>query len=86
MEMMRQLKVLLARDDMRNVQVIATTHSPFVLDPLDFDEVRVFAAKPDGSAVVKSLSEHPDAPVLRGKLSAGELWTSDQESDWVLGA
>jgi predicted ATP-dependent endonuclease of OLD family len=84
MEMVRQLGTLLGRDELRDVQVIATTHSPYVLDPVDFDHVCVFASRPDGSAAVKTLAQHPDADRLRGKLTAGELWTSDPESAWVL--
>ncbi len=54
-----------------------------MLDSVDFEQVCVFALRPDGSAAMKRLSEHPDAERLRGKLSAGELWTSDPESKWV---
>jgi predicted ATPase len=85
MEMIRQLSTLIGRDEMRDVQIIATTHSPYVLDAVDFDHVCVFASRPDGSAAVKTLSQHPDAERLRGKLTAGELWTSDRESAWVVG-
>jgi len=85
MELVRQLRALLDLEDMRDVQIIATTHSPYILDPLDLDQVCVFALRPDGSAAVKRLSEHPDADRLRGTVTAGELWSSDPEHSWVVG-
>ena len=85
MELVRQLRALLDLDEMRDVQILATTHSPYILDPLDFEQVFVFALDSDGSTAVKRLSEHPDAERLRGTMSAGELWSSDPEHSWVVG-
>lgn len=85
MELVRQLKALLELEEMRDVQIVATTHSPYILDGLDFDQVRVFALRKDGSVACKSLGEHPDAERLRGTVSAGELWSADPEWKWVAG-
>lgn len=67
------------------VQIIATTHSPYIVDCVDPSAVIAFAAKPDGTAAAKRLSEHPDAERLRGTVTAGQLWTLDDEQHWVLG-
>lgn len=83
MELIHQLKELLATGQFNDVQLVATTHSPFVLDGLDFEQVQVFAHRPDGSIAIKSLAQHPDAARLRGVMSAGELWTQDPEASWV---
>lgn len=63
------------------LQILATTHSPYILDALERKEVRVFARGKDGSARVRSLSEHPDAG--HEGLTTGQLWTMDPE-EWVL--
>jgi len=38
----------------------------------------------DGTVASKPLSEHPDAPKVKGALKSGELWSLDGERDWVL--
>ena len=68
-----------------DLQIIATTHSPFVLDALRPEQVRVFALTKDEApyVVVKSLAEHPDAGGVGG-ITTGQLWTLDDEAHWVL--
>lgn len=83
MELVRMIKDLLALDEFKNTQIIATTHSPYVLDEVSPLEVIAFALRDDGTVAAKSLSEHPDAPRVNGSLKAGELWTLDAERDWV---
>jgi len=63
------------------IQVIATTHSPFILDAVAPDAVQVFALRDDGTAAVRSLAEHPEAARYTGALSTGQLWTLDVERD-----
>ena len=84
MELVRMLKRLLALDDFRDVQIVATTHSPYVLDQLDASDIYAFALRDDGTIGSKRLSEHPDAENARGSLKAGQLWSLDPERDWVL--
>lgn len=79
---MQQLKALLEAQP--QLQIIATTHSPFILDALEPSQVRVFARRKDGSVAVKSLAEHPMAKENEGALTTGQLWSLDDESSWVL--
>jgi predicted ATPase len=84
MELVRMIKELLALDEFKETQIIATTHSPYVLDEVSPSNVIAFALRDDGSVASKSLSEHPDAARMRGTLKSGELWTLDGERSWVL--
>jgi predicted ATPase len=83
MELMGELKRLL--EGFPEVQLVATTHSPYILDALDPSDVRVFAPRKDGSVACRSLSEHPQAEKMRGVLTAGQLWSLDPEWRWVVG-
>jgi hypothetical protein len=83
MHLMRELKRLL--EEFPEVQLVATTHSPYILDELDPSDVRVFALRPDGSVACRSLSAHPQAEKTRGVLTSGQLWSLDPEWRWVVG-
>ena len=72
-------KVMESRPDL---QIIATTHSPYLLDCFDPSEVRVMSLGADGSARCKKLTEHPNFAEWEGALKAGELWASVGE-DWI---
>jgi hypothetical protein len=52
---------------------------------MDPSEVYAFALRDDGSVASKRLSEHPDAEKMKGSLTAGQLWSLDEERNWVLG-
>ncbi len=65
------------------LQIIATTHSPDLLGCFGIEEVRVMARKPDGSAVCRKLSDHPEADHWNDVLDPGEFWASVGE-EWVL--
>ena len=65
------------------LQIIATSHAPYLVDHLDYEEVRVVAQAADGTARVASLLDHPDAAACReDEMSAGEFWSSVGEG-WV---
>jgi predicted ATPase len=83
-QLIRELKGLLKR--FPEIQIVATTHSPYVLDELDPADVLVFAPEDDGAVACRRLSEHPQAVQVAGMLTAGQLWTLDPESRWVVGA
>lgn len=65
-----------------SLQVIATTHSPDLIDACQPDEVRVFGRKTDGSAAIRMLTEYPEAAKWLSLLRVGEFWSSIGE-DWV---
>ena len=78
------LKELLALPEFREVQIVATTHSPYILDQLDPEDVYAFALRDNGSVASRKLSKHPSAASSKGVLGAGQLWSLDPEKDWVL--
>lgn len=80
-EMMRVLRELTTGDD--PLQVLASTHSPYIVDGVEPTAVQVFALDAEGSCSVRSLSEHPDAATYGRALSSGQLWTLDEERSWV---
>lgn len=82
MELVRLVKRVL--DEFTDLQIVATTHSPYILDELDPSEVHVFALRDDGTVATKSLAEHPQAAQMKGSITAGQLWSLDPERDWVL--
>jgi predicted ATPase len=84
MDLVRMIKQLLTLDEFKDVQVVATTHSPYMLDELEPSDVQVFALRDDGTVASKRLSEHPDAERTRGALASGQLWSLDPERNWVL--
>ncbi len=82
-ELVRMIKELL--NEFEDLQIAATTHSPYILDEIDPSDVHAFALREDGTVAGKRLSEHPDAQKTKGSLTAGQLWSLDRERDWVLG-
>lgn len=66
----------------QNLQIIATSHSPYILDKLQPNEVRVMVLKDDGSAACGRLEDHPKYPVWKDSMSPGEFWSHAGE-DWV---
>lgn len=81
MELVRQLHRLL--EETPDIQILATTHSPYILDEMKPEDVVVLAQRPDGSVASKRLSEHPDAK-MRGYVTTGELWGLGNETTWVV--
>lgn len=68
----------------RPLQIVATSRSPFALDGLDAEEVRVVAPIRPGVSAVRSLAGHADWERLKGQLQAGEFWSFVGEG-WVGG-
>jgi predicted ATPase len=69
-------------DQFPDLQIIATAHSPYILDRLEWSEVRVTALNDDGSAMCKPLSDHPDFERWKESMSPGEFWSTFYE-DWL---
>lgn len=67
----------------KDCQVVCTTHSPYLLDHVGLEEVRVMGLDQDGHAVCRSLADHPEAARFHRVLRTGEFWASVGE-DWLL--
>jgi hypothetical protein len=74
------LRRVLERDE--RLQVLATSHSPFLLDHFQPDEVRLTNLLPDGSVACCRLAEHPEFAKWQDEMSPGEFWSHVGES-WV---
>lgn len=66
------------------LQIVATTHSPFVVDCCKVEEVRVIRLLEDGSSQCQALAAHPRWEKRKGYLSPGEFWSGVGE-EWVGG-
>lgn len=65
-----------------DLQILATSHSPFLLNALTHREVRVNTLTDDGSVLCGSLLEHPDFDRWKALVKPGEFWTAELE-DWL---
>lgn len=72
-------KVLLQQPDL---QIVATTHSPYLVDSLRPEEVRMTTLREDGTVACGRLDEHPDFPRWKNEMFPGELWSMFGEK-WV---
>jgi predicted ATPase len=66
------------------VQILCTSHSPYLLDQFEIAEVRITAQDAEGNTVCRPLGEHPEIDRWRRLMRGGELWASVGE-DWILG-
>lgn len=64
------------------LQVIATAHSPFVLDALEPEEVLVAGRVAPGSSQIRPLKDHPSWAKRADYLKPGEFWSAVGE-DWI---
>lgn len=74
------LKELLKLDE--NLQIIFSTHSPYILDALEPSQVHVLSTAKTGYTQTKRLDEHPRAEWAKQTLTTGEFWDAVEE-DWV---
>lgn len=71
-------------DNDPQLQVVCTTHSPYVVDEFEPESVVVLKLDDGGATHARRLSEHPDIDQWRKMMQAGEFWSSVGE-DWVFG-
>ncbi len=64
------------------LQVIATTHSPYILNECKPEEIILMSSDDEGYCVAKRLSEHPKSEKMLKILTPGEFWSSGGER-WV---
>lgn len=78
----QMLASLTERDE--PVQVIITTHSPYVLDFVPRDAVRVFSRGPDGNVSVEAFHSFEGISDMLSKgMTLGEAWYNADEDDLV---
>jgi hypothetical protein len=65
------------------LQIVATSHSPYILSELKPQEVRVVARDPSMGTVVGRLTDHPDFAKWSEVMDVGEFWSHVGE-DWLL--
>lgn len=78
-ELIAQLRRLTRESE---VQILATSHSPYLVDWLQPDEVRLTGLLDDGTATIRKLTDHPDFERWKEEMSPGELWSTVGE-DWI---
>jgi predicted ATPase len=64
------------------LQILATTHSPYLLDHLDPKEVRLTVADEQGEAHCAKLTDCPDFAKWKDEMTPGEMWSVLGE-EWV---
>jgi len=66
-----------------NLQIIFSTHSPYIIDELSPSQVHVLSNTNSGFTRSKRLDEHPDIEWAKQTLTTGEFWDAEGE-DWVV--
>ncbi|WP_377475665.1 MAG: AAA family ATPase [Microcoleus anatoxicus] len=66
-----------------NLQIIFSTHSPYIVDELTPSQVHVLSNNNSGVTHSKRLDEHPDVEWAKQTLTTGEFWDAEGE-DWVV--
>jgi len=67
----------------KGVQVILTTHSPYLLDFVEMDEVQVFQKDEEGAVHAKRLSEFEGAGEISDMFATGEKWSMLSEEHGI---
>mgnify|MGYP000110483701 CR=1 FL=1 len=78
-QLVKQLRGLQVADP--TLQIVATSHSPYLVDHFSAEEVILTDTAPDGSRAAP-LSSHPDWAQWKDEMAPGEFWTSVGE-DWI---
>ena len=67
----------------RGVQVILTTHSPYLVDLVELSEMHLFAKDSAGAVKTRSLASSPQAQKLKDDFMTGEIWATFEEESIV---
>lgn len=78
-ELVAQLRRL---TETTGAQILSTSHSPYLLDALRPEEVRLTGFLEDGSVTIKPLTDHPDFERWKDEMMPGEFWSMVGE-DWI---
>jgi predicted ATPase len=79
-DLMTVLKRIIA--DNPDLQIVFSTHSPYIVDEVEPSQVHVLSNDKSGFARCKRLDEHPDIEWAKRSLTTGEFWNAEGE-DWV---
>ncbi|HUU82958.1 MAG TPA: AAA family ATPase [Phycisphaerae bacterium] len=79
-ELVRQIREI--QRQFPDLQIVGTTHSPYLVDHFHAGEVVITALRDDGSVAVGALNQHPEFDRWKDEMSPGEFWSTVGE-DWV---
>ncbi|MBI1831902.1 MAG: AAA family ATPase [Planctomycetes bacterium] len=65
-----------------NLQILATAHSPYLLDCLQPEQVRILTLDSEGYSVCGKLTDHPQFEKWKDEMAPGELWSLFGEN-WI---
>jgi len=65
------------------LQILATTHSPYMLDWMLPNEVRMTVLNDDGETLCAPLAKHPEFEKWKDEMTPGEIWSLFGEK-WLL--
>ena len=80
-ELIAQLRKIL--EQRPELQIALTSHSPYIVDELEPEEVWLLATDDEGVAHARRLSDHPEAEQALEVLTTGEFWSAEGEG-WVI--
>ncbi|MGF1581525.1 MAG: AAA family ATPase [Gemmataceae bacterium] len=80
-ELVDQIRTIL--DQNPEMQIVATTHSPYLLDKLRPEEVRITTLDENGHTVCGRLDAHPKFEKWKDEMTPGEFWSLIGEQ-WVV--
>jgi predicted ATPase len=66
-----------------DLQILAATHSPYMLDCMAANEVRMTVLRDDGATVCAPLANHPEFEKWKDEMTPGEMWSLFGEK-WVV--
>jgi predicted ATPase len=58
-----------------DLQLLATTHSPYLLNYMEPNEVRMTLLRDDGATVCAPLASHPKFEKWKDEMAPGEMWS-----------
>lgn len=67
-----------------DIQIVASTHSPYLLGEMGPQEVQVTYLRDDGSTASEPLTHHPKFSKWKDEMSSEEMWSLFGEK-WVAG-
>ena len=79
-ELIALLRGLMATNP--GLQILATTHSPYMLDCMETEEVRMTFLKDDGATACAALTSHPKFSKWKDEMTPGEMWSVFGEK-WI---